>query len=197
MLRNTLMVLTISSAMISAPLVLAHGGAKGIVKERMDLMDDMKGAVKTLSAIYKGERTYDADTVRKAALVIRDHSGSAMTRLFPQNSIHGPSEAKPLIWQEWDRFEKLANRQELISQGLHDAADNQPGGGQAKGHMMGSSGMMGQKSMPGQHSMMGGGHMMGGSLDSAEHYAAMPSNMVFKMLTDNCSSCHTRYRVED
>lgn len=191
MLRNTLMVLAISSAMISAPLVLAHGGAKGIVKERMDLMDDMKGAVKTLSAIYKGKRAYDAEAIRKAALVIRNHSGDAMTKLFPENSIHGPSEAKPLIWQEWERFEKLAKRQEVISQGLHDAADNKPGSGKASGHMMGSAGMMGQKSM------MSGGHMMGDNMDSAEHYAAMPSSMVFKMLTDNCSSCHTRYRVED
>ncbi|MDI3323779.1 cytochrome c [Pontibacterium granulatum] len=191
MLRKTLTVLVLSSAVIAAPMVQAHGGAKGVVKERMDLMDDMKGAIKTLSAIYKGERAYDAEIVRKAALVIRNHSGDAMTRLFPKNSIHGPSEAKPLIWQEWERFEKLAKRQQVISQGLHDAAENQQGAAQANGHMMGSAGMMGQKSM------MGGGHMMGGEMDSAEHYAAMPSNMVFKMLTDNCSSCHTRYRVED
>lgn len=185
MIRNTFIVLTLSSAMIATPMVWAHGGATGVVKERMDLMGNMKEAMKTLSAIYKGERAYDAETVRKAALVIRDHSGSAMTKLFPQNSIHGPSEAKPLIWQEWERFEKLANRQEAISQGLYDAADNQPGAGQASGHMMG------------RKHMMGGGHMMGGKMDSAEHYAAMPSSMVFRMLTDTCSSCHTRYRVED
>ncbi len=194
MLRKAILSVVVSSVIVvSAPLVFAHGGAKGVVKERMDLMDNMKDAMKTLSAIYKGEQEYDADTVRKAALIIRDHSGGAMTKLFPKGSAHGPSEAKQNIWQEWERFAGLAKRQQVISQGLHDSADNRSAGeAKSSGHMMGG----GSGSMMGK-SMMGGGHMMGGKMDTPEHYAAMPSEMVFKMLADNCSSCHTRYRVED
>lgn len=197
MLRKTLFSVVICTmVVVSSQTVLAHGGATGVVKERMDLMDNQKDAMKSLSSIYKGEVKYDADVVRKAALIIRDHSGDAMTRLFPKGSIKGHSEAKPLIWQEWERFEGIAKRQKVISQGLHDAADNTPSNGSmAGGHMMDSGSMMGQ-------SMMGSGSMMGqkaqgGPMDSAEHYATMPSDRVFKMLTDNCSSCHTRYRVED
>ncbi|WP_372830639.1 cytochrome c [Pontibacterium sp.] len=194
MLRKAMLSVVVSTVIVvSTPLVFAHGGAKGVVKERMDLMDNMKGAMKTLSAIYKGEQEYDADTVRKAALIIRDNSGNAMTTLFPKGSAHSPSEAKPNIWQEWERFEKLAKRQQVISQGLHDSADNRSvSEAKSSGHMMGG----GSGSMMGK-SMMGGGHMMGGKMDTPEHYAEMPSEMVFKMLTDNCSSCHTRYRAED
>ncbi|MGB0468904.1 MAG: c-type cytochrome [Pontibacterium sp.] len=178
---------------VSSQVALAHGGAKGVVKERMDLMDNMKDAMKSLVPVFKGEQTYDAEVVRKAALIIRDHSGDAMTRLFPKGSIKGHSEAKPLIWQEWGRFEGMAKRQLVIGQGLYDAAGNKPSAAGA-GNMMGSGSMMGQSAM-GSASMMGGSK--GADRDSAEHYAAMPADKVFKMLTDNCSSCHTRYRVED
>ncbi|MDI3325821.1 cytochrome c [Pontibacterium granulatum] len=186
-------------ASVSSQLVMAHGGATGIVKERMDLMDNMKDAVKQLKAIYKGDEEYDPDTIRNAALVIRDHSGDAMSKLFPEGSLKGKSEAKPIIWQEWNRFKKLADDQEKIAQGLYNAAENQ--GTASGGGMMGTNTMMGQNMMD-SHSMMGSGSMMGNSkhmqqnMTNPEHLGSMPSDMVFKMLTDTCSSCHTRYRKE-
>lgn len=188
---------------VSSQLAMAHGGATGIVKERMDLMDNMKDAIKQLKAIFKGEVDYNPDTVRQSALVIKDHSGEAMTKLFPQGSLKH-SEAKTAIWQEWDRFKQLADDQEKIAQGLYNSAENQ--GSASQGSMMGSGSMMGQNmmgsdSMMGQN-MMGSGSMMGNSkqvqqnMTNPEHLGTMPSEMVFKMLTDNCSSCHTDYRKE-
>lgn len=194
---------------ITSQLVSAHGGASGIVKERMDLMDDMKGAVKQIAAIFKGETEYNPDTIRNAARIIRDHSGDAMTKLFPQDSLSGHSEATPAIWQEWERFKKLSDRQIKLAQGLYNAADNQAQ--PAQGHMMGSQSMMGQpqqgsETMTGQHmmssaSMMGSDTMIRGDenmlhMDDPDYLGKMPANMVFKMLTDNCSSCHERYRKE-
>lgn len=208
--------------------VIAHGGATGIVKERMDLMVDMKDAVKAVSAIFKGETAYNPDTIRSAAAIIRDHSGEAMIQLFPEGSLTKHSEAKPELWQEWQRFKQLAERQTNLAEGLYRAADNQQGLGimdQSNGqHMMGSGGMMGQQNsghmmgqqnsghMMGQQNsrhMMGSngmmkqnnsGHMMDSNgklpMDDPEHLAQMPSSMVFKMLTDNCGSCHESYRVE-
>ncbi|MEH6579837.1 MAG: cytochrome c [Amphritea sp.] len=208
MKTNTVLAVALSVLVtVAAPLAVAHGGASGVVKERMDLMDSMKDAMKSLKAIFKGDVAYDPEAVRQAALVIRDSAGEKMTSLFPQGSLHKPSEAKSEIWQEWDRFDLLAKRLQVISQGLHDAADNQSAVGQ--GHM-GEGSMMGTDSMMGSSSMMGG-QMMGNSaagsesmmggmsemMDSPEHYAQMPADRVFKMLTDNCSSCHTRYRLED
>ena len=191
---------------ISAQQAIAHGGATGIVKERMDLMENMKSAVKEVSAIFKGKTEYNAETIRAAAETIRDHSGETMTRLFPDDSLSMHSEAKPLIWKEWQRFKKLADRQANLAEGLFRAANNRQiqvttsqnmMGQSSTQHMMGSQGMMGQQN-PGQ--MMGSNNMMGTDgltpMDDPEHLAQMPSSMVFKMLTDNCGSCHESYRIE-
>ncbi|WP_372599309.1 cytochrome c [Amphritea sp.] len=171
---------------LTAQQVVAHGNATGVVKERMDLMEDMKDSVKAVSAIFKGQTDYNADTIRNAAETIKAHSGDAMTKLFPEGSLSGHSEAKPLIWEEWQRFKNLADRQVRLAEGLYKAADNNQSG---TGQMMGGSG-----------GMMGSGSMMGGSehmMDDPEHLSQMPASMVFQMVTDNCSSCHERYREED
>lgn len=178
---------------ISSQLVMAHGGATGVVKERMDLMDNMKDAVKQLKAIFKGDVKYNPETVKQSALVIQDHSAAAMTKLFPHGSLKGHSEAKPIIWQEWDRFKQLADDQEKIAQGLYNSADNQ--GAAPQGNMMEAGAMMGQ-SMMSSGSMMSSNKQTQQHMTDPEHLGTMPSNMVFKLLTENCSSCHTRYRKE-
>lgn len=175
-------------------LALAHGGATGIVKERMDAMTDMKNAVKTLTAIMRGETAYNAKTVKREAAVIRSHAGESMTRLFPADGDNESSEAKPEIWSEWNEFTTLAERLEMLATGLEAAAENglmndgAPGGGH------GMSGMMGT----GMSGMMGGDSMMGGEagVPDAGMVASMPADGVFTMVTDTCSACHTRYRQE-
>lgn len=56
-------------------LALAHGGASGVVKERMEAMGD---AMKELSAIMRGQRDYDAESVRALASTIESHGGDAL-----------------------------------------------------------------------------------------------------------------------
>lgn len=178
------------SATVTSGLVLAHGGATGVVMERMELMKELKGSMKQLSDMFSGKAEYDAQEVREAAAVLEAASGTKMTALFPEGSLHGPTEAKPEIWQEWQRFQGMADDLGRYSRALAESADNGGGaGGQGSGMMMGTGSMMGG------HSMMGGSTMMDGA-PSAEHLAQMPPEMVFKMVTDTCSSCHTRYRVE-
>ena len=99
-----------------APITLAsfetsgHGGATGIVKERMDLMESMGDALKALAAMMKGEQPYDAEKVRSLALTIADKSGETMTELFPEASLDPPTEALPEIWSDWKRFTDLADQ---------------------------------------------------------------------------------------
>lgn len=175
---------------VSTAVVMAHGGATGIVKERMDAMGDMKDSMKEVSDMFKGKTAYDANKVRASAEVLKAHSGTALTKLFPEGSLQHPTEAKAIIWDEWDRFSKLADHLGTLSEGLANAAENKDTPTEQKG-MMGSSGMMGGGNMMGNSSMMGG-HMV----HTAEEYGKMPVEMVFKMVTDNCSSCHTRFRKE-
>ena len=180
----------------------AHGGATGIVKERMQAMEVMGDAVKTLAAMMSGETDYDAATVREKAVTIREHAGDAITRLFPEGSGGEPSEAKPGIWSDWEEFAALAMQLETYAEGLEQAAGNglmHGGGAPGAGNMMGTgNGMMGSGSgmMGGGSGMMGGGMMGAVGAPNAEALAAMPADGVFAMMTQTCSACHTKFRAE-
>lgn len=101
---------------------LAHGGATGIVKERMDLMKGMGKSMKSVSAMMRGEAPYDASRVQALAGQIADQGGEAITRLFPQGSLDMPTEALPAIWQDWQRFESLADELGQLAADLGAAA---------------------------------------------------------------------------
>lgn len=168
----------------------AHGGATGIVKERMDAMVDMGKAVKAVTPMMRGETTYDAEVIRQAAATFSRHAGEAMTQLFPEGSGGAPSEAKETVWTQWEEFSELAERMGVFAEGLAGAADN--------GLMSsnGGAGMMGNGAMMGSGTMMGGGAMMGGEMMTAEQIASMPADSAFTMVTQVCSACHTKFRTE-
>lgn len=89
-----------------------------------------------------------------------------------------------------------------LAEGLDRAADNGlKAAGGASASMMGGDTMMGGQSMMGGDNMMGGGGMMGGSgpmtaeLDPAQ-LAEMPADAVFRMVSQTCAACHTKFRAE-
>ena len=182
--------------------VLAHSGATGVVKERMDGMMAMSKAIKAVTPVMRGKVDYDAARVRDFAATIKEHSGETMTKLFPEGSEEAPSVAKPRIWEDWSEFEALAVRLGTLAEGLDRAADNGlKAAGGASASMMGGDTMMGGQSMMGGDDMMGGGGMMGGSgpmtaeLDPAQ-LAEMPADAVFRMVSQTCAACHTKFRAE-
>ncbi len=155
---------------LAAPVgVLAHSGATGIVKERMELMKSVGAAMKILAKMFKGEEPYDADAVRKAATQIQGHGGEAMTKLFPEGSLDRPTEALPAIWQDWPQFETLAGRLADYSGALVKAAGN--GAGALDGAAVGEN--------PDPNAL-----------------AAMPPQASFVQLTQTCRSCHSKFRVK-
>jgi cytochrome c556 len=81
----------------SATLALAHEGATGVVKERMDLMESQKDAMKLIGDMAKGKTPFDA---AKAAEAARDISVTAkkIPELFPEGSGGDKSEALPAVW---------------------------------------------------------------------------------------------------
>ncbi|WP_346906320.1 cytochrome c [uncultured Roseibium sp.] len=187
-------VLTVAGSLLltGAVAAYAHGGASGIIKERMDAMGVMGDVMKSLSAMMRGEQAYDADAVRKGAAAIRSHSGEALTKLFPEHSIEGPSEAKPEIWTDWQAFSDLSDQLGVFATGLEAAADN------GLAHGGGGAGMMGAGSMMSGGGMMGSAPMMGGAGPMADpaQLAQMPADGVFNMVAQTCSACHSRFRVE-
>ncbi|WPZ37171.1 cytochrome c (plasmid) [Thalassobaculum sp. OXR-137] len=175
-----------------ATTAIAHGGASGVVKERMDSMEALGDAMKELTAMMRGQQDYGAERVRSLAATIESHGGEALTRLFPKDSLDHPSEALPAIWSDWDRFSALSDQLSTYAQALAAAADNQRPAGGAQGGMMGQGMMHGQGMSGG--GMMGGGMMGGGQGPTAEMLAQMPPDGVFFHLADTCSACHQSFR---
>lgn len=87
---------------------VAHMGATGVVKQRMDMMVSMGKAMKSLNAMVRGKTAFDSGAVAAIATQVRDHSAQ-MARLFPEGSMHKPSEARPEIWSDWEGFKRLAS----------------------------------------------------------------------------------------
>ena len=99
----------IVASMLLGGAALAHSGATGVVQHRMETMKSLGAAMKTLSAMVRGKTEYDPARVRRAAQAIEKHGGEALLRLFPEGSNPHPSEARDLIWRDWDRFKALAD----------------------------------------------------------------------------------------
>lgn len=162
----------------------AHGGATGIVKERMDGMSIMADTVKAISQMFKSG-DYDSELVRQGAKTISVHAGEALTKLFPEGTHGGPSEAKPEIWSQWERFQSQAETLKTYALALENAADRQPAGPGAAAPAAGMSTMMGTSST-----------MMGTATPSEEMMNQMPPNGVFQLVVNTCASCHESYRSE-
>lgn len=195
-MKRSLLIAAVAAAATSLGALgaVAHDGATGVVKERMNLMEVIGDAMKSLTDMMRGKQGYDADRVRASARVIANHGGEAMTRLFPEDSLHGPSEALPEIWTDWQRFSSLATQLTDYARALEAAAGNerQPTGGGMM--MMGG----GQTMMNGHEMMMNGAQMMmgGSQMMTVEQLSAMPPDAAFMHLAETCSSCHQDFRKE-
>jgi len=96
---------------------LAHEGAKGVVKKRMDLMKSQQKAMKVIGDMAKGEKRFDAAKAAKAAHDLEETT-KQIPELFPKGSNGHPSEALDVIWTEWDRFTGDAKDAEAAAKAL-------------------------------------------------------------------------------
>ncbi len=181
-----------ASAMGIANIVQAHGGATGVVKERMELMKSLGDTMKNMKAMFQNKSPYDAGEIRKAAKIIRSLSGEKITKLFPEGSLDKPSEALPSIWNNWDHFKSLSADLAVFAGTLDAAADNKMGPSHMRsGSMMKGGGnmMMGRGNM-----MQGGPMMMGGKGPDPKALKSMPAMASFTSISNTCSTCHSEYR---
>lgn len=166
-------------------LVFAHGGATGVVKERMDRMVNLKDAMKSLKPIYQGKKDYDVDIVKQNALIIRNNAGAHMTKYFPEGSLEMPSEALPEIWTEWETFQALSSELESLGQALYEAAENG-----LNINKINSPDEMKQLSKLGKDSKSSP------SSSSLDHLASKSPASLIGMIRQNCSDCHKQYREQ-
>ena len=118
---------TVISALLLGVLttaVLAHKGATGVVKERMDQMGTIAKSMKSMGAMFKGAEPYDAATVETLSRQIAGFGGDKLTAVFPEGSLDHPSEARPEVRSDWERFAELAGEMETAANDLAAGAAN-------------------------------------------------------------------------
>ena len=102
----------------SSPAALAHKGAMGIVKERMDKFEASEKATKRIKqALSRGDT---AVVMAEAEFLVS--WASEMDSYFPENSNQSPSEAKDEIWLQWDDFLGAIQSFDNAAQALADAS---------------------------------------------------------------------------
>ncbi|WP_156111709.1 c-type cytochrome [Thalassospira australica] len=103
---------------------IAHEGATGVVKERMEGMKSIGQQVKIMVPMLKGTLPYDPVQVEKSAGIIESHSGETFTALFPEGSNGHPSEALSDIWDDWSDFKALSDELNATAAALKSVAAN-------------------------------------------------------------------------
>jgi len=109
--------------LVSGNALLAHEGATGIVKQRMDEMEQIGRAVKRINDRLESKRgladiARDAEEIRAAA--------SRMPSLFPLGSRDGHSDATPAVWERWPQFVAAAEALETAAEKLAATARSGP-----------------------------------------------------------------------
>lgn len=110
-----------SLALGLAGYALAHSGATGIVKTRMDQMMEIGKAMKTIGQMIQGRTEFDGEAARIAANAVAANA-RAIPDLFPKGSNKAPSEAVAAIWENWEEFMAIAAQMENDATALSDAA---------------------------------------------------------------------------
>ena len=110
-MRPFAILLTLSAA----PAASAHEGVKNpAVMARMHGMKEIAAHLKVIGDMAKGERTFQAETARSAAAGIATHAAAAPA-LFEAPEDDPKSEAKPAIWESFDKFTALSLEMEAIA----------------------------------------------------------------------------------
>ena len=82
-----------------ASISLAHEGATGVIKERMERFKENKEGMKAI----KGNLTRDSAIIAQKASKIEAWANE-MVNFFPEGSDEAPSEALPSIWEKFEDF---------------------------------------------------------------------------------------------
>ena len=125
--KKTLICLPAIAISLSAG-AMAHSGATGVIKERMDFFTRSKDNMKVINMHLRGG---DYRAIVPLAEDIRDWA-SKMPDYFPQGSDGKPSEAAPEIWMDFNGFTEAAKDHYEAADTLVSAAKYENAGDIAK-----------------------------------------------------------------
>ena len=119
MVQKLIIVTTLMLASVTYVDAIAHSGATGIVKERMDYFKAMQGSLKKIRTHISNE---NYDSIIPLANSIASWS-KRMPDYFPAGSDIKPSEASPKIWSDFAGFAAAAQLNWEASISLAKAAE--------------------------------------------------------------------------
>ncbi len=122
-----IVLVAVAALAASGTLALAHKGASGVMKERMDMMSVLGNNTKALAMMARGRTALDWQIVEQAGQAAV-HTGQTFPEKFPADSFKAPSEAKRNIVSELENFTLLAVGLAEAGQALQNAADMQDEG---------------------------------------------------------------------
>lgn len=102
------LVTTLSFFVICSPSI-AHEGATGVVKQRMHLMKSLGKGMKQMRGMTKGKVALDQQAFINHIQDLKQGS-LQMKQLFPEGSMQPPTEARAVIWKNWEQFENLSDK---------------------------------------------------------------------------------------
>lgn len=108
---------------------LAHDGATGVVKQRMEVMKTIGRSMKGLAAMMNGKTFYEPVKTHQLAQTIQIYGGPNLAKIFPKNSLEEPTQALPAIWSRWQEFDALADQlsktaKDLVRMTSHERGNN-------------------------------------------------------------------------
>jgi len=114
-IKSGLAAATLAVSMMVSPAVFAGGHAASedsgssadVYKDRSDAMKVLGGNIKTLSDMLFGQAEYDSAKALEASQAMNAVASSDVAALFPEGTMEPPSEALPIIWEEWDEFNAI------------------------------------------------------------------------------------------
>ena len=102
-------IIQILLALLISPQAIAHKGATGIVKQRMQSMKSMSDQMKKLKAFIIDAKEYEIGKIINSANIIKSHVQKTELQ-FPKGSLQHPTEATESIWRDWPTFQKEADK---------------------------------------------------------------------------------------
>ncbi|MEN0001237.1 MAG: cytochrome c, partial [Pseudomonadota bacterium] len=103
-----------------APAAMAHSGATGAVKMRMDTMKSIANDMKAIATTLNNKQLRYG-LIGAAANRIEGHS-ARVPQEFREEDLSHPTEAQPLIWDQFDDFTRLSRTMEQAARQLERSA---------------------------------------------------------------------------
>jgi cytochrome c556 len=120
-MRNISFLLCVTLLLTSLLPLRAHDHATGMIKERMEMMEQFAKRLKSIRERIDAKR--DLGLIKADAEAIAAHAPH-VAHLFPKGSTQKPTEARSAIWQNWADFERKAAALEVASKKLVNTDPN-------------------------------------------------------------------------